>query len=62
METEYRVNEDDGFAVVTVAVLSGQLSDFAVVTIFTQDSTATGIYIITHTYRSMQILTSTMFI
>ena len=36
------MNEDDGFAVVTVAVLSGELSDSAVVTIFTQDSTATG--------------------
>ena len=59
METEYSVNEDDGFAVVTVAVLSGQLSDSVVVTIFTQDSTATGTLT---TCRSMQILTSTMFI
>ena len=39
------MEEDDGFAVVTVAVLSGELSDPVVVNFVTQDSTATGIYI-----------------
>ena len=43
VETEYSVDEDDGSALVTVAVLSGELSEDVVVGFNTQDDTATGL-------------------
>ena len=43
METLYGVDENDGSIVVTVAVLSGELSEDVVVGFNTQDDTATGL-------------------
>ena len=40
--TSYQVNEDDGVAVVTVKVLSGELSDTVIVDFTTTDGTAIG--------------------
>ena len=49
VETLYSVDENDGSIVVTVAVLSGELSEDVVVGFNTQDDTATGLL----TFRSL---------
>lgn len=46
------MDENDGSAVVTVAVLSGELSDNVVVGFITQDDTAIGEY----TFHRIEIL------
>ena len=45
MNTIYSVSESDGIAVVSVAVLSGELSDNVVVRLTTQDGSATSKFI-----------------
>ena len=52
VETSYSVDESDGSAVVTVAVLSGELSDDVVVGFVTLDDTAIGEY----TFHRIEIL------
>ena len=46
VNTIYSVSESDGIAVVSVAVLSGELSDNVVVRLTTQDGSATSKFII----------------
>ena len=45
VDESYTVRESDGEAVVTVAVLSGELSQDVVVGFNTQEDSATGLYI-----------------
>ena len=49
MDESYTVGESDREAVVTVAVLSGELSQDVVVGINTQEDSATGLYCTTRT-------------
>ena len=52
METLYSVDENDGSIAVTVAVLSGELSEDVVVGFNTQDDTATGLATHIHNFVS----------
>ena len=53
VEVEYTVGEDDGTVSLTVAVLSGQLQDEALVTFYTGDQTAIGMHCLFCIYQTM---------
>ena len=42
VQEQYTVSESDGFAVLEVAVLDGQLQNMVFIPFFTQDGSATG--------------------